>query len=440
MLEKITVVINQLSENRADTVGLCRYVNNEAITMENLISEQIKKVNALSVDKHVLVVNDTTEINYQSHINYLDKADLDLGPVGNNVDIGYFLHPGLVIDPTLAMSIGFSSIHIWNRKWDKQSKEQRDYQNQIIEEKESYRWIDCAQKSKETLASAKSLTIIADRESDIYEEFATVPDDRTELLIRSKQNRSLFDGNTLYDQLENTIVSHQYDLKVRTTKNHTGRLTMMHLKFTKVKIKRPVKSTKNKILPEYVELNVVEAKEDSALVPEGEKAIHWILLTTHEVTNNEQALQIIKWYAMRWQIELLFSTLKTAGLNIEASEVESGKALKKLCVIALEVALQINQLRQARQDETEIPATLIFTKQQIAFIKILIPKYEGKTTKQTNQLKESTLAWAAWLLARLGGWKGYASESPPGNKTFKWGLDRFNAAYNGYIIATDLCA
>jgi hypothetical protein len=112
MLEKITVVINQLSENRADTVGLCRYVNNEAITMENLISEQIKKVNALSVDKHVLVVNDTTEINYQSHINYLDKADLDLGPVGNNIDIGYFLHPGLVIDPTIAMSIGFSYIHI----------------------------------------------------------------------------------------------------------------------------------------------------------------------------------------------------------------------------------------------------------------------------------------------------------------------------------------
>jgi hypothetical protein len=440
MKEKNTVVINQLSENRSDTVGLCRYLHNESITMENLISEQTLKVNAFSFDKHVLVLNDTTEINYQSHINFLDKADTDLGPVGNNTDIGYFLHPGLVIDTSTAMGIGYSYIHIWNRQWDKQDKLQRDYQTQAIEEKESYRWIDCAQKSKETLSSARAITIVADRESDIYEEFVTVPDERTDLLIRSKQNRNLFDGNNLYGQLESTPISHQYDLKVRTTKNHTGRDTVMQVKFTKVKIKRPVKAGKTKSLPEYVELNVVEAKEDKALVPAGEKPIHWILLTTHEITNYEQALQIIAWYAMRWQIELLFSTLKTAGLNIEASEIESGKALKKLCIMALEVALQINQLRQARQDDTEIPATLVFTKQQLAFIKIIIPKYEGKTEKQTNLYKEETLAWAAWLIARLGGWKGYDSESPPGNKTFKWGLDRFNAAYKGYLIALELCA
>lgn len=440
MFDKNTVVINQLSQNRADTVGLCRYLRNEKVTMKELIFEQTKKVNVLSEGKHVLVLNDTTEINYQSHINYLDKTDVDLGPVGNNTDIGYFLHPCLVINTETGMGIGFSDIHIWNRQWDKQNKEERNYTTQAIEEKESYRWIDCAQKSKATLSCAGAITIVADRESDIYEEFVAVPDGRAHLLIRSKQNRNLVEGNTLYAQLENTAVSHHYELKVRTTKNHTGRATTIQVKFTKVKIKKPAQLNKHKSLPEYVELNAVEAKEDMASVPAGEKPIHWILLTTHEIHNYQQALQIITWYAMRWQIELLFSTLKTSGLNIEASEIESGKALKKLCVMALEVTLQINQLRQARQDTTEIPATIIFTQEQIAFIKMLIPKYEGKTKKQTNLFKENTLAWAAWLIARLGGWKGYESESPPGNKTFKWGLDRFNAAYNGYLIALKLCA
>ena len=438
MIDKNTVIINQLSQNRADTVGLCRYLRNEKIAMEALISEQTKKVNVLAQGKHVLVLNDTTEINYQSHINFLNKNDCDLGPVGNNTDIGYFLHPGLVIDTQTAMGIGYSYIHIWNRQWDKRNKIQRDYKGQSIEEKESYRWIDCAQKSKDTLSDAHTITIVADRESDMYEEFVAVPDTRTHLLIRSKQNRNLAQGSTLYEQLENTAVSHRQTLKVRTTKNHTGRATIMQVKFTRVKIKRP--SQLNKTIPEYVELNVVEAKEDMTLVPAGEKPIHWVLLTTHQITNPGQALQIITWYAMRWQIELLFSTLKTAGLNIEASEIESGKALKKLCVMALAVSLQINQLRQARQDTTEIPAAILFTKEQITFLKMLIPKYEGKTKKQTNQFKENTLAWAAWLIARLGGWKGYQSESPPGNKTFKWGLDRFNASYDGYLIALKLCA
>ena len=440
MLDKNTVVINQLSQNRADTVGLCRYLHNEKITMETLILEQTNKVNAFVSDKHVLVLNDTTEINYQSHINFLDKTDTDLGPVGKNTEIGYFLHPGLVVDTSTAMAIGYSYIHIWNRQWDKQSKTERNYKTQDIKKKESYRWIDCAQKSKETLSSAQTITIVADRESDIYEEFVVVPDPRTHLLIRSKQNRNLTEGNSLYEQLENTEVSHRYNLKVRTTKNHTGRATIMQVKFIKVKIKKPENLRKNKSLPEYVELNAVEAKEDMNSVPSGEKPIHWILLTTHETTNYQQALQIITWYAMRWQIELLFSTLKTSGLDIEASEIESGKALKKLCIMALEATLQINQLRQARQDTTEIPATIVFTQEQIAFIKILIPQYEGKTKKQTNLFKENTLAWATWLIARLGGWKGYKSESPPGNKTIKWGLDRFNAAYNGYLITIKLCA
>jgi len=41
------------------------------------------------------------------------------------------------------------------------------------------------------LNDAASITIIADRESDIYEEFVRIPDGKTYLLIRSLQNRIL---------------------------------------------------------------------------------------------------------------------------------------------------------------------------------------------------------------------------------------------------------
>ncbi len=41
----------------------------------------------------------------------------------------------------------------------------------------------------------------------------------------------------------------------------------------------------------------------------------------------EQALQVIEWYKWRWRIEQLFATLKKAGLNLEASQLESPRAI-----------------------------------------------------------------------------------------------------------------
>ena len=108
--------------------------------------------------------------------------------------------------------------------------------------------------------------------------------------------------------------------------------------------------------------------------------------------------------------------------------------------MAMQVALLINQLRQARNDTTGIPASVSFTASQIKLLKVLVTQYERKTAKQKNPHKEETLAWASWIIARMGGWKGYDCECPPGNKTFKWGIDRFYATYEGYLLYEKLCA
>ena len=439
MQKKNTVIINQLSEDRADTVGFCRYLNNDKVRVEDLVKEQTDTLEILTAGKHVLVINDTSELNYENHVNFLNKADKELGPTGNNTDIGFFVHPGLVVDTTTGISLGFSYIKLWNRQWDKKDKDERNYHKQPIETKESYRWIECGLKSKETLPLAEMITIVADRESDIYEEFAIVPDKRTHFLIRSRCDRDLEEGDTLYTRLNATPSSEEYNLKIKTTKKRKGRNASMEIKHTKVRIRRPDHLKKTQ-LPDYVELNVVEAKEISKNVPEGETPIRWIILTTHAITNFQAALQIIYWYSMHWQIELLCNTMKSGGLNIELSELEKGKALKKICVLALSAALRINQLRQARNDKTGISAQITFTDEQVELLKILTHQYEGSTEKQKNPHKPETLAWAAWVIARMGGWKGYTCESPPGNKTFKWGLDRFDSAFEGFIVAKKMCA
>jgi hypothetical protein len=100
-------IINQIAENRAETVGYCRFLSNEKVQPTMIIDLITKEPDKFVVDRHVLVVNDTTEFNYQDHINFLNPDDNDLGPNSNSIDIGFFLHAGLVVD----FSIGFWYIH-----------------------------------------------------------------------------------------------------------------------------------------------------------------------------------------------------------------------------------------------------------------------------------------------------------------------------------------
>jgi hypothetical protein len=131
----------------------------------------------------------------------------------------------------------------------------------------------------------------------------------------------------------------------------------------------------------------------------------------------------------------LFRTLKTEGLNFESSELESGASLRKLLIMSLAASVEIMQMKQARDGKTDEDASLVFSGEEIECIKNSMPKIEGKTEKLKNPYKAGILAWAAWFIARLGGWSGYASQRPPGVITFRDGWVRFHSFYDGWMMA-----
>lgn len=65
---------------------------------------------------------------------------------------------------------------------------------------------------------------------------------------------------------------------------------------------------------------------------------------------------------------------------------------------------------------------------------LLHKKLEGKTLKLKNPYRKHSLPWAAWLIARLGGWTGYESSAKPGYITIKRGMDVFLNKYDMFQI------
>ena len=431
MLEKQTVCLRQLGGNRAGEMRLGRWLSNEQVTQNELIESITLKSTQSTQGRHVLGIQDTTEINYQAHAGRITGG---LGTVGNGKDLGFFMHPMLLVDAELETCLGLGAIKTWART----TQARVDYPKQPIEEKESFRWLETAEQVKGNLNEVAKLTIIADRESDIYEEWDRIPDQKTYMITRCCRDRKLSTGVKLYTYVKSLEINGLYEFGVETrVGKRSAHKARLEIRFGEIEIKRP-KNCSDKRASKSIKLHVVDVKECADTVIGNEEPIHWCLLTTHDVKTKGDALQIVRWYCLRWNIEQLFRTLKKQGLDIESSQVENGDSLIKLSLLALFIAVKTMQLTMARAGKDQ-PVMAVFNEIECKVLSAVLPKLEGKTEKQQNPHQAGQLSWASWIIGRLGGWKGYKSESPPGPITMLRGFKKFHALLEGYLLS-DLCA
>src|SRR6266487_3054840 len=94
--------------------------------------------------------------------------------------------------------------------------------------------------------------------------------------------------------------------------------------------------------------------------------------------------------------------------------------------------------RPGQRKRTECP-NKFFSRTDSCFTSTIEPL--GRKNRKTKEpLQTIYLGMAAWIIARIGGWKGYASESKPGNRTMRTGLMQFENIIIGWTMAKNLCA
>jgi hypothetical protein len=305
-----------------------------------------------------------------------------------------------------------------------------------LAEKESERWLSTGEQAKKVLSAATMVTVIADRESDFYAEWASLPGANFHLMTRVMHDRALVDGGGLYAASEAfaTADTKSVDLPARSPQRG-ARSAQLTLRFGQVVLRRP-NDPHQRHLPQSVPLTLIEVIERAP--PDATEPVHWRLLTTHEVTTATTAWRIVDWYKQRWIIEQLFRLMKQQGLQVEDSQLASADRLIKLVAIAAKAAAIILQLVQARDGLNTELATVAFQTNELPALEALNAKVEGKTALQKNPHPKHSLAWASWIIARLGGWDGYPSSKPPGPITFRHGLEYFRIVLVGWGL-NDVC-
>jgi hypothetical protein len=428
MVDKTSARLRVLATSRAEEVAYSRFLTNPHFGAEDLRAGLRQGTLSCCAGRgHVLVLQDTSEINVQHHAGRVR----DLGPVGNGRDLGLFVHAVLALDASDRTCLGLLDCMPWVRP-----PQTRDYRKLPVEAKESYRWLKGA--AVAAAIAADMITLISDRESDRCELFARRVSSHTHVLIGACRDRAL-GSRRLFKAMSTLPASFCYEVPVPARRSQSGRRghparrARLQVRFGPLELRRPVHS---KEAVAGVPVFAVDVAEIGAEKVAPEHRIHWRLLTTHAVEDAAMARQVIAWYSARWTVEQLFRNLKGQGLDLEASQSEDGHALLKLAVMATHAATRILQLVQARDGATGLTAAEVFEPDELETMAALLPEHEGNTALQQTPHPPDTLAWCAWIIARLGGWKGYRnSEGPPGPLTMRRGYEQFCTIHNGYALA-----
>lgn len=405
------ISIRSLGGNRTDEMRLRNFLHNRSVTTEEMVETARARTAQWVQGRHILAIQDTTSLRDDG------KAS------------GHYLHATIAADADTGAILGLVEACFLLR----QGKQAVHCNKRPLGAKESVRWLEgtC---TAATLAEAgaRCVTVVADREGDIYDEFALRPD-QTELLIRSKSNRLLADGGRLFNCTRDLAPLGSDVVHVPKARRRPARQATVRLFACTVRLRRPKRNRASETakLPPVSTLRYVEVREVDA--PARTKPLLWRLLTTHRVNTLAEARWVVALYRRRWIIEQVFRVMKTDGFDIEAVEMQDPLAFENLVAATLIAAIRVQQMVQDRDGAADQPLAVAFEPEDAPGLAAIGRTLQGRTERQKNPHPPGTLAYASWICGRLGGWTGYYGK--PGPTVMFRGAVRLGAMLEGYHIA-----
>jgi len=387
---------------------ITRFLHNPKVTPAKMIETALARTCTQVAGRHVLAIQDTSALR-------VDEKGLGLS-----------FHPVIAVDANHGTVLGLvDNVFLSRKGGERATRKERNFT-----EKDSRRWLDGAERASALAdAGAACVTVVEDREGDIYECFAFKPAN-VEKLVRAGQDRALADGTLLFSKADAWDEAGRMGVELPAAPGRKARTAELSIKFGAIEINRPASRKASDNLPKAVAITLVIGQEINP--PEAEEAATWFLLTTHRVTDIADARRIIGFYRLRWTIEQLFRTMKTTGFDVEALRQEQDGPLENLVTAILIAAIRVMQLVSERDGKTKRLLSDVLDPDDQPTLERVCRSLEGKTAKQNNPHALGSLAYAAWVFARLGGWTGYYGK--PGPIVMLRGLTQFHAIKHGWTI------
>jgi hypothetical protein len=424
LVEGRTSSLRRLAGSRSREIQYHRWLRNERVSVAELGATAGARTGEHAAGRDVVVIHDTSGVTLGGS----ELRAAGFGPVGRGgATRGILVHPAIAVDAVTGGLLGLVDIKVWNRVGGRRQKDRR----RKFEKKESYRWLAELEIAEQRLSQARSLTAVMDAEADIYELFALRPQ-RVHVLTRSARDRKLVSGASLRKTVKALPPAGDIVRVIPAAPGRKERIATLELRFGAVEIKAP--EGLPKAMAKSLVLHALDVREVNA--PARIKPVRWLLLTSHPINDLRRAGEIVDLYRSRWWIEQFFRTLKSAAFHIEESELGDPQAFMNFAGLASVAAVTVMQLVKARDGGSGQTIEDCFEPEDKPLLEALSKRLEGRTARQKNPHPPDDLAFASWVIARLGGWTGYYGK--PGPQVMSHGLNRFHAIKLGAQVAKDV--
>jgi hypothetical protein len=150
------------------------------------------------------------------------------------------------------------------------------------------------------------------------------------------------------------------------------------------------------------------------------------------VRSRAEAVEKLKWYAMRWKIELFHKILKS-GCKVEQSRLRTAPRLVNLIATCCVLAWRIFWMTMINRNDPKADPTFALTQLELDLLDAL-----SKSAEPT-EVPRPPIAYYITRIAKLGGYLSRASDPPPGNIVMWRGLARLTDIAIGYSLRSQKC-
>ncbi|MFL5697662.1 MAG: IS4 family transposase [Ktedonobacteraceae bacterium] len=428
-------------QSGAATQAAYRFLQTPQVSYEHLIAPHVQQTRQAAREQpQVLLIQDTTEVDYQQH-----PTTTGLGPIGNGSHHGYLVQSVLAVRPSTREVLGLAHQEPFLRQpapkgetaW---QRKQRERESQVWE------------RSVQAIGSPPpgvQWIHVGDRGSDMFPLLWLCRQLQCDCVVRAAQDRNV---DLLVEQGEAPVAARSHH---KRPPEQSGEPTPQHLRAVvrswsaqgeqelALEASKQVQARSADVRISWGSLRLLPPRspqqaEQRPLVvwvvhvwepapPEGIEAVEWILLTSVPVSTLEQAWERVDWYRARWIVEDYHQGLKT-GCSIEQRQLQSYEGLRRLLGLLAPTAVRLLQLRAAARQSPQQAASQVLPQDVVQLVAVLAEVPAAQLTTQQ--------CW--YTIARYGGYLRRPRRGPPGWKTLWKGWFSIQAMLEGVHVAPRL--